>query len=112
MLNISLNIYSGRPDPSWTLTQDQTKYFTDYLKEAQVSSNNPKESPEGSRYRGFTIGCNTNSNYLIRVYDGFVIQGEKILIDDARKLEFWLLETAPENIVNINQRQYVFDHYE
>jgi hypothetical protein len=100
---VELDIFSGRPNPTWYLSQVETKT----LKKMLVSlSNIPSVNmPDNLGYRGFSIKQGETSSIHQPVYKIFhdVIQQsvggiESYYTDPDRQIERWLLLTAREHI--------------
>jgi hypothetical protein len=96
-VQVELDLYSGRPNPSWTLTADQTTTLDTMLAALSPSSAQPPEG--GLGYRGFLVHDGTKT---IRVFQGSVtVQGaaqSEVFQDGSRALEHWLLETGQKAI--------------
>lgn len=91
-------IYSGRPDPNWELGDEQYEYFLSYWNDAKVSGNEVKQSTV-SGYRGTRL-VTPEKSYLI--YDQTITCFEKTervsKKDEQRKMEIYLLNSAPAEI--------------
>lgn len=104
MLEVVLNIYSGRPNPVWTLTDTQERSF---LAQLNQISKTTLQKPSGVLprlgYRGFLVSRPATSPQgplSLWVQDQIVDYGQTDpnRIADNRDLERWLLETAPKDL--------------
>lgn len=91
---VTLSIFSGRTDPTWTLSAAQAKEFNEIL--AGLPSQAKVEMFEGLGYRGF--GVKTAGN-LYQVHSGVVRAGDgNYYIDTGKKLEQFLLGTSQKTL--------------
>jgi len=90
-VEVELDIFSGRPNPKWTLEPRLEAELCDKLDSLLSDTRGSFPEPPGLGYRGFLIGMETGT---IRVYRGTVQIGDEVKEDPARALEKWLLETA------------------
>jgi hypothetical protein len=87
---VTLGIYSGRPDPTWTLTGAEAAAVERAIEALPEAAGTPPEG--GLGYHGFTFtrGGRTITAYLGRVWSG---GGPQILRQDpGRTVERLLLE--------------------
>jgi hypothetical protein len=105
MLEVVLNIFSGRPNPQWVLTPSQERKFLDLIDQASTPTDKkpPGVSPRLG-YRGFTVQSAPDSyeeGVSLLIQDSIIDFGQlspnRIADTD---LERWLLETAGEQISN------------
>jgi hypothetical protein len=92
---VTLLIYSGLPDPVWTLTPAQTDIFMKKLEDLPRSANFEK-LPETLGYRGFSVQIGQRQEIgvhhkIVRWRDGKVITAYS---DPAQSLETWLFENS------------------
>ena len=94
MLRVILDIFSGMPNPQWTLGLEQSIALAALV--SSLSAADPARMPEPPDlgYRGFEIsgfdgGCDT-----YRVFHGRVDACGTVLADDRRQVETWLLQSA------------------
>jgi hypothetical protein len=87
-ITVTLGIYSGRPDPTWTLRGTDAALVAATLATLQEA---PGAAPEGGLgYHGFALEI--NGNRLV-AYRGMVATGgATVLLDPGRGLERLLLE--------------------
>lgn len=98
-IEIELDGFSGRRNPSWVLEPEQEAEFLTLLtavqsRPAEAGQLAPKAPPLG--YRGFKIRSTDSPDFpeLIEIYAGTLRQGDRKYEDRGRELEKWLLETA------------------
>lgn len=106
MIEVTLNIFSGRSNPQWTLIDAQENWFLEQL--AQITTTT-MQKPSGvlSRlgYRGFLVRRSPTSpggSLNLWIQDQIVDYGqsEPNRIADNRDLEDWLLLTAPKDLLS------------
>jgi hypothetical protein len=99
-IRIELDIFSGRPNPTWSLNDEQSREFAIRFGALKKYRTNRKLY-EGLGYRGFTV-----TGFLdydrVAVWGGLVqtnraVEREKLL-DEAGRLEWFLLETSKGQI--------------
>jgi len=97
---VQLNVFSGRPNPTWLLNDEQARELLDRVH--QVETKTPLKaagSVGGLGYRGFTVTSDAKSTIgetRLAVHAGVVDTGrtDLSLFDESREIESWLLETA------------------
>jgi hypothetical protein len=93
---VVLEIFSGRPDPSWPLTVLQLAELRQRLKTLRVTEERSLPPQPGLGYRGLHVAIEACARgTLAEVRQGRVAFEGRILVDGGRKLERWLLDTAP-----------------
>jgi hypothetical protein len=107
-MHVTLDIFSGRPNPTWELSQEQTSQFLKKILKLKTKENlhvNSSNSELG--YRGFIIE-ETNFEQKLRrfyVYNGIVNVVENnssyALEDNEYSIERWLLQTSPKYLDEI-----------
>jgi hypothetical protein len=107
-MHVTLDIFSGRPNPTWELSQEQTSQFLKKILKLKTKENlhvNSSNSELG--YRGFIIE-ETNFEQKLRrfyVYNGIVNVVENnssyALEDNEYSIERWLLQTSPNYLDEI-----------
>ena len=93
---IELDIFSGRPNPSWHLDEGDRKQLVSLLG-ALTPAQTPAPETPGSGYRGFTFGFGGPS----RAYGGFVTTPLRVLADPNRTVELFLLEQLPDEFIEV-----------
>lgn len=98
-LQVTLNIFSGLPNPVWNLTASQESELLSRLTGLQ-SAHTQSFKPPGLGYSGFVIRNDEspNSPEPIMVYDGLIRWGGEVYKDTQRDLEKWLLNTSGSSI--------------
>lgn len=103
-VGVVLDIFSGRPNPSWELSRNQVKTLTEMLSFNKEDEVDPVEPPILG-FRGFNI-VNRDQlpgiPYAVRVYEGVITvkvferrKKEKISsFKDLNGVEEWLLKQA------------------
>lgn len=100
-LEVTLNIFSGRENPRWIIPENKVKDFTKQLDKVNTPTLSKAPAAAGLLgYRGLTIkrpDDHPQGGLKMLVHEGIVDFGraEENLVSDNRKLEQWLLETAP-----------------
>jgi hypothetical protein len=87
---IELDVFSGRPNPSWQLDDEARKKLVSLLG-ALARAQTPAPEVPGLGYRGFTFGLGGPA----RAYGGFVDMPLRVLADPDRTVEHFLLEQLP-----------------
>ncbi|MFS0757483.1 hypothetical protein ABC383_22670 [Noviherbaspirillum sp. 1P10PC] len=108
-VTVTLHVFSGRPDPAWELTDDQSKELSARL--ARISKSTLLKPPGiigGLGYRGFTINSVREKDLEPEMYiHAGIVDLARFganLVSDAPDLEQWLLSTASQNVdARINQ---------
>jgi hypothetical protein len=97
---VVLDIYSGVPNPTWTLSPTEAVTFTTMLSKLEPTQQS-RPRPENLGYRGFIVqptDTTTNTTQCIRAYYGLVevetVAGIGYYDDPQRQMEQWLLGTA------------------
>jgi hypothetical protein len=100
-INVELDIFSGRPNPSWELTSAEISELTEYMAGLTPASKSAIANDLG--YRGFII---TNPGKLgglpvkTHVFNGVLDVNEKgstNYYNDVNDIESWLMERAREH---------------
>jgi hypothetical protein len=99
-VRVTLGIYSGRPDPSWTLAEDEAATLETLLAALPTAVGLPPTG--GLGYHGFTIARAAGT---VVAYRGAVAapgEGERpFLADPARTVERYLARTARPHATGI-----------
>jgi hypothetical protein len=100
-IEVTLNVFSGRPNPSWKLSDDQEKELLAKLEAIDKPSlQKPPGVIGGLGYRGFIVSrppTHPAGTLSLLVHEGVVDLGqhEESRVADNRDLESWLLATTP-----------------
>lgn len=94
---VTLYLFSGRPDPTWTLTVEQTAALMERL--AALPAGTPRAEPEGLGYRGLALQL---ADQTIRLFNATVRVEQngqvRWLADPNQTLTLWLLMTGEPTI--------------
>ena len=93
---VTLHVFSGRPNPTWILTEAQsTELLSKVESISQISNFKPVGLSGGLGYQGFSVQYH-NSPMSLFVHAGIVDTGTLVpsLISQNREIEEWLLSTA------------------
>jgi len=98
---VTLGIYSGLPDPSWSLTGSQARTLAGMLDRLEPVEG---QLPEGGLgYRGFAVElAGSDMGEAVRADAGLVevtrLGGTRLYQDPERSVERWLLETGRDSL--------------
>jgi hypothetical protein len=93
---VVVEIFSGRPDPSWPLDVFQLAELRTRLKTLRATGDRTLPPEPGLGYRGVHVAIQTGARgEMVAVRQGRVAFEGRILMDRDRRLERWLLDTAP-----------------
>ncbi len=102
MVSVELDVFSGRPNPRWTLTSRQRDELIDQLRAGTIPLLAATAGESRLGYRGFILrfdraelkllGTPATGNREVRVRGG-------IDLDISKVAESWLLETTPAGVV-------------
>ena len=94
---VTLDILSGLPNPSWSLDSDQEAALSPLLEASLAQPETGQTSePQGLGYRGFIV--REENSPEMRVYEGIVWVAGRTYPDPERELEKNLLRTAGANL--------------
>jgi|SRR6516164_5128172 hypothetical protein len=90
-------LYSGRPDPEWTITATQLLRLTKLWKQLPAGGIPPPKAPPLG-YRGCAVRCESGEEWF--AYQGVAsllrrAHPPEYRVDDKRHFEREVLETAP-----------------
>jgi len=108
ILNVTLDVFSGRPNPTWTLTNEQTFLFLNDVSQIKTTTDNLQNYPEKILgYRGFVVDEKGDKDLTLKSFDIYngaikVVSNDSsyFLKDKYFQLEKWLLQTAYNHIDN------------
>ena len=100
---VELDIFSGMPNPTWSLTNAEADSFVKQL--AALPRTSARELAGNLGYRGFVVHVTQEADTeVIRVQSGNVHISQRAtnvyLYDEGRKLERWLLNTGRPHLKN------------
>ena len=107
-LIVTLNVFSGRPNPVWVVPDDVANEFDSRMSAiSSITRLKPVGLVGGLGYRGFFVRRNEESQ-VTYIHGGIVDPGNisPALIANDRELERWLLSTAGDSI-NAEVRNHV-----
>jgi hypothetical protein len=95
-ISIELDVFSGRPNPSWELNPSESGELLKELSPLPEVDKNKAEFFDGLGYRGFIISVQaadkaTSSPAIYRIYKGFILSDDKIF-SDKNSVEKKLME--------------------
>ncbi len=90
---VTLEVFSGRPNPEWSLAPAQSAEFEQRLAALPAADIAGLDDPLG--YRGFSVRGRVSP---VRVFRGQVMNGQQALADPGRRLERWLLDSGRGSI--------------
>jgi hypothetical protein len=101
----TLDIFSGRPNPTWTLTEAQTRDLQSRLTRLSTKLRTAPDVPNLG-YRGVRVRVETSELTVARGGVAIESTGSVVhFVDADRQLESWLLHTAqgkvPPDILKI-----------
>lgn len=94
-VEVELDIFSGVPNPVWTLRDAEVIEFRAKVSELQETES--KSRSNGLGYRGLVVRIRQGSPQEMRIHNGFVeasqgrASSNTLLLDSSRSLERWLL---------------------
>jgi hypothetical protein len=93
-INIELDVFSGRPNPSWVIEDKEAEELSKLLQNLPIS---PKPIPVGELgYRGFVVTINEKEIYRIYATVVFKETEPKQVLLDKNHVEQLLLNMANE----------------
>jgi hypothetical protein len=97
-VTIELDIFSGRPNPSWTVRpEDQAKLVTLLRDDLVAKPGSDAAAPLG--YRGFMVRiASARGESLIHVFDGSIEFDGKFYRDTERAIEKFIVSTMPPGL--------------
>jgi hypothetical protein len=90
---IELDIFSGRPNPRWPLSESENVRLTQLIESLAPSPGGRFPSPPGLGYRGFRLHFTTGPPWS--AYGRVVQSPERLLADPKQTVERFLVEHLP-----------------
>jgi hypothetical protein len=95
-ISIELDVFSGRPNPSWKLNPSESGELIKDLSPLPEADKNKTDFFDGLGYRGFIISVfdelkPTSQRVIYRVYKGFILSNDKVF-SDKNSVEKKLME--------------------
>ena len=91
MARVELDVFSGRPNPTWEL-DDRWALLLQQLIEGLPTTGRPPPEPPALGYRGFRVGLGGSS---YRVWGTHVVAPDDQRADPGRTVETFLLDHLP-----------------
>ena len=94
---VTMGIYSGRPDPTWTLTSDEALTLSNIFASLPNVTGTPPVG--GLGYHGFTIALRSGPQIAYRGAIAAPGEGTRAMMSDpTRSIERFLLETSKSHV--------------
>lgn len=96
---VELRIFSGRENPTWSLSEEDTKTLFNLL--AKLPGVPAKRFNDGLGYTGFRvrkIGTLSKLPHDFEIYKGVAFDGTHYYKDRNRRLENWILRSGKEHL--------------
>ena len=94
---IHLDIFSGRPNPSWTLADGPARVLLSKLNSTRRST--PRPMPEGLGFRGFRITViDGQREREFRVFGSRIQEGDQSYSDEDKAVEAFIVSTMPAEL--------------
>jgi hypothetical protein len=97
---VELDIFSGRPNPTWELDEQAARTLRELHQELWGVDERPPEPP-GLGYRGFVYTLNGRS---WRAFNGWVFAPDRTTLDDGRTIERLLVRSLPDEYAELRSR--------
>lgn len=98
---VGVSIFSGRPDPTWTISQSEAERLQ-ALWDSLAASTDRQQQPPPLGYRGCFLKDTAKRREWV-AYKGVVTlktpAGDEARKDEDRKFESLLLKSAPEGLI-------------
>lgn len=109
MITVTLDVFSGRPNPEWTLSAKEEVEFTHRLALASPTSTGAHDQGEPLGYRGFRVHTSGASGLPaeLRVYNGWISGDRQTWQDRGRTMELWLLLDTGRTTITADLVKYV-----
>jgi hypothetical protein len=93
-VNVEMDIFSGKPNPQWTLSQEDAVRFLKMVEGLPTAPDQILDNPLD--YRGMLIRVGDNEEISYRIWRGVVVREENLTFfhDENRDIERWLLFTG------------------
>jgi hypothetical protein len=97
-ITVELDIFSGRPNPTWTLGPAQRTSLLSLLREANERAASPSVIP-GLGYRGFVVTVTSPAgSEIVRVGDGSIEAAGQRFVDSNRAVEEFIAASMPRDL--------------
>lgn len=83
---VELDVFSGRPNPVWALTTEESTALMKQLSALPLADKNKKVMHDGLGYRGFILSLSSTDDMkkspsAIYIFDGTVLMNGQLFID-------------------------------
>jgi hypothetical protein len=92
---VEIDIFSGRPNPRWELSEADNAWLTRLLESLEGVAGRASPSPPGLGYRGFRLRDAAGMTWS--AYGGLVQSPDGLVADPNRRIERFLLDHMPAN---------------
>lgn len=92
--DVELDVFSGVPNPGWTLTDAQTAHLLAMVAALSSTETAPRSGNQLG-YRGMVVRAAATE---LRLHDGIVDVGGTLYSDPERRVARWLLETGRASV--------------
>jgi len=111
-VTITLHVFSGRPNPTWELSEDQAGDLSNQLNGLDKTTLlKPPGILGGLGYQGFSIQAVREKNFdpYIYIHSGIVDLDRFLpnMFTGNTSIENWLISTSPGNVLDSDLRSYV-----
>jgi hypothetical protein len=97
-ITVELDIFSGRPNPSWTLGPAERTALLDLLRDVNAPAE-PRGLPPGLGYRGLVVRmASAGGSEVARVGDGSIEIDGKYYRDPNGAIEKFILASMPKEL--------------
>lgn len=96
---VEADIFSGRPNPEWTMNVEESAEFRRRLPALQPFHGKPNDAAPGLGYRGLTVRVEGGVRLkTLHLGNGTARVGAEAWSDPERSLERWVIGTAKGKI--------------
>lgn len=99
-ITVVLDVFSGRPNPSWELPDQQAQTLLHMLDDVRRAgrTRQPCHTPDLG-YRGLRLRIATGSQVTdAHVFEECLVYQNQVLYDSGRAIEAYLLQSMPEQL--------------
>jgi hypothetical protein len=90
--DVELDIFSGLPNPTWTLSDEQTASLLEMVSALSQTEARPRSGDLG--YRGMVVRIRDAAARELYLHDGIVEVSGNYYSDRDRRVARWLLDTG------------------
>ena len=90
--DVEIDVFSGRPNPTWSLSHTQTASLLEMV--AGLPQSEAGAAPDHLGYRGMIVRLHDATARELTVHNGVVVVDGTSRTDPERRVERWLLETG------------------